>query len=157
MGRAWLPWPLRPALLTWLDWLVHGQAALLPSEGGAAMGLDTEFQEVSRKGRRNVADGDGYSQDGSEELRTLSPHATQVAPAVAQRLEQLAKMEGCPLANMLDDRAWSALAALSECSALQPPACLPSQRGGGGFVRGGRLRCQHASRATQVSEVQAAD
>lgn len=93
-----------------------GQAALLPSNGGGAGGTsqDSEFQEVSRKGRRNIADGDVYSQDGSEDLRSLSPFASQVAPAVAQRLEQLAKLEGCNLANMLDDRAWSALAALSE-------------------------------------------
>lgn len=94
-------------------------AALLPSEGGGASGAgDTEFKEVARKGRRNNNDCDADSY-GSDELRTLSPYASQVAPAVAQRLEQLAKLEDCNLALKLDDRAWSALAALTTDDALQ--------------------------------------
>mmetsp|Transcript_38280 Transcript_38280/g.108218 ORF Transcript_38280/g.108218 Transcript_38280/m.108218 type:complete len:324 (+) Transcript_38280:207-1178(+) len=104
-------------------------AALLPSDkkdSGSAR--DTDFQEVASRRRRKDHDpsDSGYSSAHSaiaiamciEELQTLSPFATKVPDVVLQRLQQLSE-EGCNLAAMLDERAWSALAALSVDDGLQ--------------------------------------
>jgi hypothetical protein len=56
-----------------------------------------------------------------EEMKAMSIFGSKVPEPVMLRLEQLSQ-EGCNLATMLDDRAWSALAALSESfrSSLSP-------------------------------------
>uniref|UniRef100_A0A061SAJ7 Uncharacterized protein n=1 Tax=Tetraselmis sp. GSL018 TaxID=582737 RepID=A0A061SAJ7_9CHLO len=91
--------------------------ALLPkvaAGGGSLAGGDSEFQEVApRRSRRRDQDMElGGAASEPDEFHCHSPFASKVPEAVMRRLQQL-HLEGCRLAEKLDDRAWSALAALS--------------------------------------------
>ena len=104
----------------------YAQAALLPSDSKEpGSSRESDFQEVaSRRSRRKDHDmsDSGFASAHAvlgtamciEEMQALSPFASKVPDVVIQRLQQLS-VEGCNLAAMLDERAWSALAALSTC------------------------------------------
>lgn len=124
------PWAPNPLLLP-VDSSVRPapffllpQAALIPPDGpGVTMG-NSEFQEVASRRRRKEYDPSEHigvphvaHTVSVSEMRGMSQFAQKVPEMVTLRLQQLSE-EGCNLVEMLDDRAWSALAALSKPSSL---------------------------------------